>query len=74
MSANIFAYTAPGCNYPEYISVNEDDEKNVTITVREARQSDGGCGHTVCVMLTQEQFKIFSKQLTSFAFNTLVQR
>ena len=58
MNSNIFAYTAPGCNYPEYISVNTDDEKNVMFTVRGPAQN-GECGHTVCIKLTAKQFDEF---------------
>lgn len=35
MPKNIFAYTAPGGNYPEYISVNETDDPDlISVTVR----------------------------------------
>lgn len=35
MSKNVFAFTAPGASYPEYISVNETDDPDLfTITVR----------------------------------------
>lgn len=33
MSKNVFAYTAPGALYPEYVSINETDGK-LQLTVR----------------------------------------
>lgn len=30
----LFAYTAPGADYPEYVSINREDDGRVTITVR----------------------------------------
>jgi hypothetical protein len=67
MSSNIFAYTAPGGNYPEYISVNTDDEKNVMFTVR-GPAKNGVCGDTACVLLSQEQVQSLARQLHSFVF------
>lgn len=32
---NLFAYTAPGGDYPGYVSINSDDAGNVSVTVRE---------------------------------------
>jgi len=36
MNRNIFAYTAPGSEYPGYVSINREPDGNVTITVRAA--------------------------------------
>lgn len=33
MQRNIYAYTAPGANFPEFISINDNDGK-VEVTVR----------------------------------------
>lgn len=33
MNRNIYAYTAPGANFPEFISINDNDGK-VEVTVR----------------------------------------
>lgn len=46
---NIFAYTAPGASYPEYVSVNtvQDDADKLTVTVRSAPKREEGayiCG------------------------------
>lgn len=70
---NVFAYTAPGCNYPEYISLNVDEQGNLTVTVRPEPAGDGVCPQTVSIKLTPEQVKILARQLFSFANNTLVQ-
>jgi hypothetical protein len=49
MSKNVFAFTAAGNNYPEYVSVNQtDDPDKFTITVRSApakRQGVYVCGY-----------------------------
>jgi hypothetical protein len=36
---NIFAYTAPGSDFPDYISINRKDER-IVITVRGGRGGD----------------------------------
>lgn len=44
MTKNVFAFTAAGSNYPEYVSVNEtDDPDKFTITVRSASTKRQGC-------------------------------
>jgi hypothetical protein len=49
MTKNVFAYTAPGGSYPEYVSVNEtDDPDQFTITVRTKPKVEAGsylCGY-----------------------------
>jgi len=54
---NLFAYTAAGVNYPPYISVNEADHGDVTITVRSVAYKMGICGPTAEITLTAEQAK-----------------
>jgi len=40
---NIAAYTAPGTTYPEYVSVNKEEDGRVSVTVRgPAVETDGG--------------------------------
>jgi hypothetical protein len=46
---NIFAFTAPGSNFPEYVSINRRDEE-IYITVR----SPSG-GHTAEMRLPYDQ-------------------
>src|SRR6266403_4895187 len=38
---NVFAYTALGSNYPEYLSVNANEDSTVEITVRSPKKTDG---------------------------------
>lgn len=49
MPKNVHAHTAPGADYPEYISVNETDDPNLfTVTVRSAptkREGSYVCGY-----------------------------
>jgi hypothetical protein len=40
MHRNVFAYTAPGAGFPEYLSVNRLENGRVRVTVR-ARRPDG---------------------------------
>lgn len=47
---NIFAYTAKGANYPEYVSVNEREGK-CSITVRSLHNPDGTEGPSAVVEL-----------------------
>ena len=67
MSNNIFAYTALGSNYPEYISVNTDEGQDIMLTVR-GPAKNGVCGDTACVLLSQEQVQSLARQLHSFVF------
>ncbi len=56
MPKNVFAYTAPGSDYPEYISVNETNDTNLfTITVRSPRNDDGTEGASATITLTMPQ-------------------
>lgn len=64
---NMFAYTAPGGTYPEYISVNIDDEQRVTVIVRSAAKPDGACGDTSQITLSHEQLSALANRLFSFA-------
>jgi hypothetical protein len=51
MKKNIFAHTDPGCNYPQYVSVNREESGEVSLTVRSAAWGDGTCGDTATVVL-----------------------
>ena len=47
MFDNVFAYTAPGSQYPGYVSINRDQNGDITVTVREAARVREGvyvCG------------------------------
>jgi hypothetical protein len=46
MQTNIFAYTAPGGSYPDYLSINRQDDGRVTITVRSPAKQ--GKGYPIC--------------------------
>jgi hypothetical protein len=59
MTKNIGAYTAPGCNYPEFISINEDTDLGyVTVIVRSCRDIDGNCGESAQIQMTRELFDL----------------
>ena len=56
MNKNVFAFTAPGANYPEYISVNEtEDPDKFTNDERCPRREARACGDTSRVPLTMQQ-------------------
>lgn len=69
MADNIFAYTAPGCNYPEFVSVNIRDGK-VVLTARAAAKADGACGDTVDVDLPPQVVREMARKLFGFACTT----
>jgi hypothetical protein len=58
---NIFAYTAIGATYPEFISVNTVDGadappgKDVSIQVRSSAYPDGMCGQSGAIEISREQ-------------------
>lgn len=56
MPRNIYAYTAPGADFPEFISVNEriDDQGNKSVVIT-ARGTKVNGGATVDVALTRDE-------------------
>jgi hypothetical protein len=42
---NIFAYTAPNPDYPEFVSVNRHDDGKITIAVRGPKMAPGSAGN-----------------------------
>jgi len=67
MSNNIHAYTATGGNYPEYLSVNVNEDNTVEITVRSPKKADGSCGDTATIKLTAEEFSKFAYYAYAFS-------
>ncbi len=67
MQHNVFAYTSPGCNYPQYISVNREENGETSVIVRSAAWGDGTCGNTAAVVLSPEEFTKLARTLFSFA-------
>lgn len=68
---NLAAYTAPGSNYPQYVSINRDGDR-VSITVREpAKQSnvDGAmvpkCGETVTATISLLEWRNLLLEIVS---------
>ena len=60
MSKNLYAYTAMGLQYPEYISVNETDDPNLfTITIRSkpnsVREYDGPTAEITLTMVQMNE-------------------
>lgn len=56
MNKNIYAHTEPGGSYPEYISINHNDQY-ITITVRNPRNEDSSEGTTATISLDTTQAK-----------------
>lgn len=51
---NIYARTEPDCNYPQFVSVNVENDR-VEMIVRSPVWGDGSCGDTAAAVLTREQ-------------------
>lgn len=49
MQRNIYAYTAPGADMPDYISINEQANGEVVVTVRSKQ--------TVAVTVSADEFR-----------------
>jgi hypothetical protein len=60
MPTNIFAFTAPGSNFPAYISINAAQVGGFSVTVR----SDGV---TAEISLTREQAAEMAEALRKFS-------
>jgi hypothetical protein len=70
MRRNLFAYTAPGVNYPEYISINFEDG-HLSVTVRNPAKEDGSCGETASVTLPVGESNILADAIT-FSYRGLI--
>jgi hypothetical protein len=60
---NIFAHTSPGCFQPEYISINREEDGQVTITVRNRRKENFDCGETAEITLSIEEARKLKEAL-----------
>jgi len=67
MRNNIHAYTAPGSSYPEYLSVNENEDGTVEITIRSLPTPFGQCGETASIKLSAEEFAKFAYYAYAFS-------
>jgi len=61
MPRNIFAYTAPGADFPGYVSVNQVDDKTPVI-VRSTKELGG---NTAQIDLTIDQARELGRALTA---------
>lgn len=58
---SLFAYTPPGDEYPEYLSINESDDGEIEITVRAPKKPAEGArpyalpGDTAVMRLPREE-------------------
>jgi hypothetical protein len=69
---NLFAFTAPGTTYPEFISVNTEDGSNVVeITVREKAKLDGACGQTATISISRHQALELASALLRYEIDRL---
>ena len=64
MNKNIFAYTPPGSDFPPFVSLNERDDGNVTLTVRGSR-TEHDAGPTVDVVIPEEQLYAMAAAIVS---------
>jgi hypothetical protein len=59
---NIYACTAPGADFPEYVSLNRSDA-GMTVSVRSPKKADGSPGDTAMATLDREQAKALAHAL-----------
>lgn len=64
---NIAAITGLGIMYPEFISINAKDNGVVVITTRES-PTDGKCGRTVDIVLSNTQWQDLLGQIANYKF------
>jgi hypothetical protein len=66
---NIFAWTAPGAHYPEFVSINEQDDGSITIDVRGPKRPPDKdhpyeqCGETVRMTLPTREVANMARAL-----------
>lgn len=60
MNKNIYAWTAPGVNYPAFVSINETD-KGVVMSIREE-----GRMHVLAIPLSDEELSRISVSIESY--------
>jgi hypothetical protein len=58
---NLAAWTAPGGNYPPYISINEDEKGSVLISVRE--KPGFSAGKQVLIQMSNVEFSEFASRI-----------
>jgi hypothetical protein len=63
MRENIFAHTDPGTNYPQYVSINKEEDGKISLTVRSAVWGDGTCGATATAVLSLETVRKLAQSL-----------
>lgn len=59
MGRNLFAYTAPGTNYPNYMALNRNEDGSLVLDARGPATADGKCGATIQVPVPREEAKRF---------------
>jgi hypothetical protein len=62
---NISAITSPEAQFPPYISINEEKDGQISVTVR-SEAKDGTCGSTSMVVLSCEEFRQLSRDCTTY--------
>jgi hypothetical protein len=63
MHRNIFAWTAPGANYPAFVSINQQADGTFTLDARQPVQADGSCGVTISIPLPLRELAEMAKAL-----------
>jgi hypothetical protein len=53
---NLFAWTAPGSNYPPFVSINRKGDE-IYVTVRATPPTKGACGDTITVLTPADAWK-----------------
>jgi len=59
MTKNLFAYTAPGTDFPEFLSINRQADGRITVTVRgPSRHVEGEHGWVTMTLPEHELSKL----------------
>lgn len=62
MRENIFAYTPPGADMPPYISINHEENGNVSVTVRSSKDLGSATGY---IELSKEEWRNLLREATT---------
>jgi hypothetical protein len=62
---NVFAYTALGCGYPPYVSINAEEDGRVVMHVRGLAKPDGSCGDAVSIEIPRSEIPDLIRGLTA---------
>lgn len=74
MRKNIYTFTQSAPNHPSYVSINREENGNISLTVRSEHQGNfpSICGPTGYIELSVEEFNKLSATCLMFATNNMI--